>query len=86
MVFLTAYLTGIVLLAAYSGSIAAFLVVHMTDELPFEGFRGLLSDGSYRMGMVPGAAVSLFQVRDLKSFNIYIVTKQGNCIRFNFGS
>jgi hypothetical protein len=65
-VFLTAYLTGVVLLAAYSGALISFLAVQTRNELPFKGFQGLLSDASYRMGVTSGSAVALFRVRDLK--------------------
>jgi hypothetical protein len=73
-VFLIAYLTGVVLLAAYSGALASFLAVQKSDdELPLKNFQDLLSDASYTMGVTPGSAVPLFQVRYLKFLDIYIV-------------
>ncbi|XP_021923392.1 probable glutamate receptor isoform X2 [Zootermopsis nevadensis] len=49
-VFVTSYLTGMFLLGCYS---AAF-ITHLTlrdPVLPFTDFKGLLEDGSYRLGM-----------------------------------
>jgi hypothetical protein len=65
-VFLTAYLTGVVLLTAYSGALFSFLAVRTRSQLPFKGFQGLLNDASYSISMLPGSAVDLFRVRDLK--------------------
>jgi hypothetical protein len=65
-VFLTAYLTGVVLLTAYSGALVSFLAVRTRSQLPFQGFQGLLHDASYSIGMLPGSTVDLFRVRDLK--------------------
>jgi hypothetical protein len=65
-VYLTAYLTGVVLLAAYSGALVSFLAVQTRSQLPFEGFQGLLQHESYSIGMIPGSAIDLFRVRDFK--------------------
>jgi hypothetical protein len=66
-VFLTGYLTGVVLLAAYSGALTSFLSVQMRGEPPFRGFQGLLNEGSYRIGVTPGSAVDMFRVRKFNS-------------------
>jgi hypothetical protein len=66
-VFLTGYLTGVVLLAAYSGAITSFLSVQTRGEPPFRGFQGLLNEGSYRLGVTPGSAVDMFRVRKLNA-------------------
>jgi hypothetical protein len=65
-VFLTAYLTGVVLLSAYSGALVSFLAVQTRRELPFKGFQGLLHDESYSIGMISSSAVDMFRVRYLK--------------------
>jgi len=66
-VFLTGYLTGAVLLTAYSGALTSFLSVQTRGEPPFRGFQGLLNEGSYRMGVTPGSAVDMFRVSKLKA-------------------
>jgi hypothetical protein len=65
-VFLTAYMTGAVLLSAYSGALVSFLAVQTRRELPFKGFPGLLHDESYSIGMVSSSAIDMFRVRYLK--------------------
>jgi hypothetical protein len=71
-VFLTAYQTGAVLLAAYSGALVSFLAVQARSELPFKGFQGLLYDESYSIGMVSGSAIDMFRVRDLKFVSLVV--------------
>jgi hypothetical protein len=66
-VFLTGYLTGVVLLAAYSGALVSFLTVQAQGEPPFRGYEGLLNEGSYRLGVTPGAAFEMFRVRKLNA-------------------
>jgi len=66
-VFLTGYLTGVVLLAAYSGALTSFLSVQTRGEPPFRGFQGLLNEGSYRLGVSNGSAVDMFRVRNLNT-------------------
>jgi hypothetical protein len=66
-VFLTGYLTGVVLLAAYSGALTSFLSVQTRGEPPFKGFQGLLNEGSYRLSVSPGSAVDMFRVRTLNA-------------------
>jgi hypothetical protein len=44
-------MTSLVLMAAYSAFLNSSLAVQQQD-LPFRDFQGLLSDGSYRLGVV----------------------------------
>ncbi|KAJ4438051.1 hypothetical protein ANN_13990, partial [Periplaneta americana] len=62
IVYLTSYVLGYVLLAAYSAALVSFLTVQR-DILPFTGFEGLLRDGTYKLGVTKGAEVSYFTVR-----------------------
>jgi hypothetical protein len=78
-VLLTAYLTGAVLLAAYSGALISFLAVQTRGASPFRGFQGLLNDGSYRLGATSGSAVDLFRVRKLKFLLLTYNFGENNC-------
>jgi hypothetical protein len=49
-VFVTIYLTGLLLLACYSAAFITNLTLR-EPALPFTDFEGLLKDGSYRLGM-----------------------------------
>jgi hypothetical protein len=62
VVYLTSYVVGLVLVAAYSAALVSFLTVQR-DELPFTSFSGLLEDGTYKLGVTKGAEVSYFSVR-----------------------
>jgi hypothetical protein len=61
-VYLTAYVVGFVIVAAYSAALVSFLAVER-EELPFTNYSGLLEDGSYKLGVTKGAEVSYFSVR-----------------------
>jgi hypothetical protein len=61
-VYFTAYVVGLVLVAAYSAALVSFLTVQRS-ELPFTSFHGLLEDGTYKLGVTKGAEVSYFSVR-----------------------
>jgi len=61
VVYLTSYVVGYVLVAAYSAALVSFLAVQR-DELPFTSFDGLLEDGTYEMGVTKGAEVAYFTV------------------------
>jgi len=50
-VCLSAYLTAVVLLAAYSATFISFLAVRRSS-LPFTTFGGMLQDGTYRLGIM----------------------------------
>jgi hypothetical protein len=60
-VYLTAYIVGYVLVAAYSAALVSFLAVQR-DELPFTSFAGLLEDGTYQLGITRGAEATYFSV------------------------
>jgi hypothetical protein len=62
VVYFTAYVVGLVLVAAYSAALVSFLTVQRS-ELPFASFQGLLEDGTYKLGITKGAEVSYFSVR-----------------------
>lgn len=61
VVYLTSYVVGYVLVAAYSAALVSFLAVQR-DELPFTSYEGLLEDGTYELGVTKGAEVSYFSV------------------------
>lgn len=61
VVYFTSYVVGFVLVAAYSAELVSFLAVQR-EELPFINFRGLLEDGTYKLGVTKGAEVSYFSV------------------------
>ena len=50
------FLTMVIAHAAYSATLISFLAVE-TLVLPFQGLEGLLSDGTYRLGVVNGTAM-----------------------------
>jgi len=61
-VFLTWYVTSLVLMAAYSAFLISSLAVQSRD-LPFRDLQGLLDDGSYRLGVLPNSStLNMFDV------------------------
>jgi hypothetical protein len=59
---LTAYITSLVLLAAYSAFLISSLAVEPRD-LPFRDLQGLLHDGSYKLGVVDNTStINIFDV------------------------
>jgi hypothetical protein len=63
VLFLSAHMTSVVLLAAYSAGLIASLTVEIVD-LPFTNFKELLSVGTHTAGVVNNsAAIALFGVR-----------------------
>jgi hypothetical protein len=62
MVYFITYLTAVVLFVAYSATFVSFLAVRQYD-LPFADFKGLVEDGTYRLGMLSGSArINFFKV------------------------
>jgi hypothetical protein len=62
IVMLTAYMTTLVLMAAYSAFLISSLAVQHRD-LPFRDLQGLLHDGSYRLGVMRDSShVNIFSV------------------------
>jgi hypothetical protein len=62
-VFLTAYLTAVILLSAYSAALISFLT-KKSVVVPFRDLQGLLKDGTYRLGIMPDSAeYEMFEVR-----------------------
>jgi hypothetical protein len=62
LVYLTVYITAVVLTTSYAAIFISFLAVRRY-ELPFEDFQGLLRDGSYRLGLNRATGhMSSFQV------------------------
>jgi hypothetical protein len=53
LVHVTAYVTGMITTAAYAATFISFLTVQRY-KLPFDDFKGLLDDGSYRLGATRG--------------------------------
>jgi hypothetical protein len=58
-VYVTAYVTAVVITASYAATFISFLAVRRY-KLPFADFEGLLRDGSYRLGVVRGSAHTEF--------------------------
>jgi hypothetical protein len=70
LVYLTAYLTAAVLLAAYSATFISFLAVRHS-AMPFNTFEEMLRDGSYQLGILERSVeLSIFDV------SITLFTKQ----------
>jgi hypothetical protein len=55
IVILTSYITSLVLMAAYSAFLISSLAVQHRD-LPFRDLRGLLHDGSYKLGVMKNSS------------------------------
>jgi len=71
--FVTIYLTGMLLLGCYSAGFITNLTLR-EPALPFTDFEGLLKDGSYRLGM----ALVNEQLEHFKvSILIYLLTANG---------
>lgn len=64
MVYLTSHLCAIVLMAGYAGNYISFLSSGRPLVMPFTSLRGMLEDGSYRLGaMSRSAQANFFDVR-----------------------
>ena len=62
IVVFTAYMTSLVLLAAYSAFLISSLAVQPRD-LPFRDLQGLVYDGSYKLGVVDNTStINIFDV------------------------
>jgi hypothetical protein len=84
LVFLTAYLTAVILLSAYSAALISFLT-KKSVVMPFRDLQGLLKDGTYRLGIMPDSAeYEMFEVRN-KAVIIYPcnVVGSGSYVRIN---
>jgi hypothetical protein len=55
LVYLTTYLIALILFVAYSAAFVSYLTARRY-EMPFTGFNGLLEDGTYKLGVLPGSA------------------------------
>ncbi|PSN34588.1 Ionotropic receptor 115 [Blattella germanica] len=55
LVWFIAYITSVTLLAAYSAALVSFLT-REHEVMPFNNFKGLLEDGSYKFGVVGDSA------------------------------
>jgi len=51
----TSYFTAVIVLVAYSATFISLLTVRRT-VLPFTDFKGLLNDGTYKLGVFPNSA------------------------------
>jgi len=60
-VYLTSYLVGVVLLAAYSAALISFLAVKRA-VMPFETLHDLLGDETYNLNVPLGVELSYFRV------------------------
>jgi len=62
LVYVTSYLTAVVLFAAYSATFVSFLTAR-PYRLPFTDFQGLLNNGKYKLGIQFGSTnQNFFQV------------------------
>ncbi|KDR11376.1 hypothetical protein L798_14896, partial [Zootermopsis nevadensis] len=59
-VYLTSYLVGVVLLAAYSAALISFLAVKRT-VLPFQTLQELVNDGTYKFYLASGDLLTYFR-------------------------
>jgi hypothetical protein len=66
-VYLTSYLVGVVLLAAYSAALISFLTVKRT-VLPFETLHDMLGDETYNLYVPSGNEISFFRVSSFQFF------------------
>ena len=53
LVYVTAYVAGLIIMAAYAATFVSFLTVQRYT-LPFVDFEGLLKDGTYHVGIIRG--------------------------------
>jgi len=51
LVYITAYFTALVLLAAYSAALISSLTVYRSN-LPFQDIEGILRDRTYKLGVI----------------------------------
>jgi hypothetical protein len=66
-VYLTSYLVGVVLLAAYSAALISFLAVKGT-AMPFETLHDMLGDETYNLNVPSGVELSFFRVSSFQFF------------------
>jgi hypothetical protein len=67
VVFVSSYFTAVIVLVAYSATFISFLAVRRT-VLPFTDFKGLLNDGTYKLGVFPNSAqMYYFEVSSTES-------------------
>ncbi|XP_069679352.1 glutamate receptor U1-like [Periplaneta americana] len=59
MVYLTVYLCGVVVLTSYSASLISHITTHVY-KLPFANFQEFLSDGTYRLGVLPFSGTAMY--------------------------
>lgn len=65
--YFTSYLCAIVLMAGYAGNYISFLSAGRPLVMPFTSLRGMLEDGSYRLGAIARSAqVNFFDVRGFR--------------------
>jgi hypothetical protein len=64
-VYLTSYLVGVVLLAAYSAALISFLAVKRA-VMPFETLHDLLGDETYNLNVPSGVEISYFRVSNFQ--------------------
>ena len=60
-VYLTSYLVGVVLLAAYSAALVSFLAVK-GEVMPFQTLHDLLGAETYNLNVPSGVELSFFRV------------------------
>ncbi|KAJ4451019.1 hypothetical protein ANN_02455 [Periplaneta americana] len=59
MVYLTVYLCGVVVMTSYSASLISHITTHVY-KLPFANFQEFLSDGTYRLGVLPFSGTAMY--------------------------
>ncbi|PSN34587.1 Ionotropic receptor 119 [Blattella germanica] len=64
IIYITAYITSFIVLAAYSSVVISFAATRNPDELPFTNLEGLYADKSYKLIVTRKSAMfNLFDVR-----------------------
>jgi hypothetical protein len=54
LAYVTAYVTGLIMMAAYAATFVSLLTVQRFN-LPFVDFKDLLKDGTYHLGLTNGS-------------------------------
>lgn len=86
LVYITAYLTAIVLLAAYSAALISSLTIYRSN-LPFQNLEGILKDNTYKMGVVNMSEIfHMFSVRwycvSVQCYSVLRFKQEGRNKRF----
>jgi hypothetical protein len=79
LVYITAYFTALVLLAAYSAALISSLTVYRSN-LPFQDLEGILMDRTYKLGVLDKSEM-FYSVSVRYALVCAVVLKQGQFYR-----